>query len=112
MKRSVLMVLAAGLLLGGCGSSNIVGTWRATGDPGEGFSVAEATFRDDGSYSAQVVEGGREMTDSGQWSKSGKKLELQGQRTTRVYETRISGDEMTMTDPDSGRSVTLEREGN
>src|SRR5690606_18100734 len=65
MKRSVL-VLVAGLLLGGCSSSNIVGTWKAAGDPGEGFSVAEATFRDDGSYSAQVVEGGREMTDTGQ----------------------------------------------
>lgn len=109
MKRSVLMIVAAGLLLGGCSSSNIVGTWRAQGAPGEGFSVAEATFRDDGSYSAEVVEGGREMTDTGQWTKRGKNLELQGQHATRTYEAQVRGDELTMTDPDSGQSQTFER---
>lgn len=103
------MVLAAAFLLGGCSSSNIVGTWRASGEPQEGFSVAEATFRDDGSYSAEVVEGGRQMSDSGEWSKRGKNLELEGQQATRVYEAQVRGDELVMTDPESGRSVTLQR---
>ena len=111
MKRSMMAVLVAGVVLGGCSSSNIVGTWRGTGAPGEGFTVAEATFRDDGSYSADVVEGDREMSDSGQWTKRGKTLELQGQRATRVYEARVRGDELTMTDPESGKSATLERAG-
>jgi osmotically-inducible protein OsmY len=110
MKRSVMMVLGGSLLLGGCSSSNLVGTWRASGESGEGFSVAEATFRDDGSYSAEVVEGGREISDSGQWSKRGKKLELQGERATRTYEARVRGAELIMTDPETGQSVTLERE--
>lgn len=109
MKRRAVTVLAAAFLLGGCSSSNIVGTWHASGDQGEGFSVAEATFRDDRSYSAEVVEGGRQMTDSGEWTKRGNKLELESQQATRVYEVRVRGDELTMTDPDTGQSVTLER---
>lgn len=109
MKRRVMTVLAAGLLLGGCASSNIVGTWRASGEPEEGFTVAEATFRDDRSYSAEVVESGRQMSDSGEWTKRGNKLELEGQQATRVYEVRVRGDELIMIDPDTGQSVTLER---
>lgn len=111
MKRttSVLGIVAGVLLLGGCSTSSIVGTWQASGEPGEGFSVAEATFRDDQTYSAEVVEGGRELTDSGEWSKRGKELELRGQHATRVYEARVRGDELVMTDPETGQSQTFER---
>jgi len=116
MKRTTNVVaitgaLLAGIVLGGCGggASNLVGTWRATGAPGEEFSVAEATFRDDKSYSAEVVEGGREITDRGEWAKRGKNLELRGEYATRVYEARVRRDELVMTDPETGQSQTFER---
>lgn len=110
---NVMKMVAAGLLgsavLGGCGTASIVGTWHASGEPGAEFSVAEATFRDDRTYSAEVLEGGREITDSGEWSKRGKELELRGQHATRVYQARVSGDELVMTDPQTGQSQTFER---
>ncbi len=112
MKRSALTILAAAALLGGCaGSSNLVGTWEATGQPPEGFSVAEVTFRDNGTYSAEVTEGGRDMSDSGSWSKSGKNLEFEGARATRIYEARLRGGDLILTDPDTGQSVTMVRSG-
>jgi hypothetical protein len=113
MKRSHVGrvgLLAGVALLGGCAGSNLVGTWKGAGAADDAFSVASVTFRGNGTYSADVTEHGREMADSGSWSRSGKKLELSG-HAQRHYEVRIRGDELTMTDPTTGSSATLHRSG-
>ena len=113
MKRRVVTMLFAAALLGGCATPNLVGSWESSGeDPGD-FDVGAVTFRDDGTYSADVTYEDREMEDRGQWTYRSSTLtfDSSSEAPDRSYTVKVKGDTMTITNPDTGQSVTMTRVG-
>jgi len=107
-----LLVLAGSLALLGCAnaSKDLTGSWRSThASTDTPFEVGSATFSADGSYSAEMTYGGQTRTDTGQWTLDGKTLQLDG-AASRTYKVVVSGDALTMTDPDTGATITMERQ--
>ena len=111
MKRQALTLLFAAAMLGGCASSNLVGSWESTGEDPGAFEVGSVMFRDDGTYSADVNYESREMQDRGQWTyRSGTlTLDSSSDAPDRAYKVKVKGDTMTITNPDTGQSVTMSR---
>ncbi|MFG0285648.1 MAG: lipocalin family protein [Phycisphaerales bacterium JB039] len=111
MKRQFASVLIVGALLGGCANSNLVGAWESTGEDPGAFEVGSVMFRDDGTYSADVNYESREMQDRGEWTyRSGTlTLDSSSDAPDRSYKVKVKGDTMTITNPETGQSVTMAR---
>lgn len=96
------------VMVGGCASSSLVGSWRgAESTPAEApFEFAGVTFAPDRTYTAHMRYEDRELGETGEWVTHGNILELK--ENDRSYTYTLHGDEVTFTD-EKGRSATLER---
>lgn len=84
-----LVATAASLaVLGGCKSNTLVGTWKSERAmqnlPAPEFDFASVTFAPDGTYTAEMVYGGRTMAQTGTWSYAADELVV-GPQPTRRY---------------------------
>jgi hypothetical protein len=103
---SITMLLA----LGGCATSPIVGTWtgRGAGDDAP-FTFGSVSFVGDKTFTAEARYGGETRVTSGTWTSGNGELTLHSGDTARHYNYSVAGTELTVTDPKSGNSLTLDR---
>jgi hypothetical protein len=122
MKRQVLSagLCVAGLVCGlvGCESmnmgggskSNVVGTWQAQGGPGDRpFTFGSVSFVGDKTFTAEAKYNNQSRVQTGTWMTKGKELHLTAGDTKRDYTYKVSGDTLTVTEPKSGHSISLNR---
>jgi hypothetical protein len=111
--RWVMLTCAAGLMLGGCANQHrdgLVGTWTGRAGPDDApFSFGSVSFVGDNTFTAEARYGQNVRVQSGTWETSGENLTLHADRTDRRYRYRVANNELTVTDPDSGNAVTLDR---
>ncbi len=108
MKLPIALTVGA-LLLTGCASPGIVGTWNGRGDNKSAFTFGSVSFVGDQTFTAESKYSGNTRVQSGTWSTSGDQLTLTADKTVRHYSYKLSGGELTVTDPKSGHSITLDR---
>lgn len=111
MTRCPIIVLSA-LALGGCAASSnsVVGTWTGRGQPDDRpFTFGSVSFVGDHTFTAEARYGGDIRVQSGTWTASDNELHLAAGDTRRQYTYRVEGDELIVTDPQSGESITLDR---
>ncbi len=109
------LVVTVSALVGGCASSAdrsatdpLIGTWRGREAPTDSaFEFASVTFAPDGTYTAQLRYDGDVRADSGRWSYEGETLTI-GEGDRR-YTAKVRGNELTVTEPRSRTTVTLDR---
>jgi uncharacterized lipoprotein NlpE involved in copper resistance len=108
--KRILALSCTALFLGGCASPGIVGTWTGRGDAGDApFSFGSASFVGDNTFTAEARYGQSVRVQSGTWNATGDQLSLRYNAQERQYSYQVDGDELTVTDPQSGNSVTLDR---
>ncbi|MEM7622696.1 MAG: hypothetical protein AAF235_05780 [Planctomycetota bacterium] len=87
--------LAALGALGGCSSGSLVGTWqsqRAVENlPSAPFDFAAVTFAPDGTYTAEMVYGGRTLAETGTWTHAADELVV-GPQPSRRYGVEFLND--------------------
>ncbi len=109
--------LGAILFIGvGCasnGNNGLAGTWRAdenirTRDPDVGrFQFGAVTFAEDGTYTAHMIYGERQLGESGKWRTSGNRLDLPV--SDRSYRYNLDGDALRLTDFETNTTLVLNR---
>jgi hypothetical protein len=114
MKRGMLLVgMVAAMVLGGCsntGNRGVVGTWTGRGAAGDApFSFGAVSFVGDNTFTAEARYGGQARMQHGTWEAQGNRLSLNANGSKREYTYRVENGELTVTDPGSGNSVTLDR---
>lgn len=104
-----LALLAAGL--SGCASSaSVEGTWTGRdADANTPFNFGSVSFVGDKTFTAEAKYGGNTRVQSGTWEARGNDLKLKSGDTTRDYTYKVENDALIVTDPKSGRSLTLTR---
>ena len=112
----ISLSLLASIALIGCASGpGIGGTWQGRAAAGERpFSFGAVTFANDGTYTAEAIYAidGENTTRavSGTWSMTGEVMILEGEPYgTRTYNVDAACGTLVFTDPDSGKSMTLDR---
>ncbi len=112
MKLSrVAGVSLIGLLLGGC-AAPIVGTWKGRdADSSTTFSFGSVSFVGDKTFTAEARYAKDTRVQSGTWQTEGDHLILNANKQERRYTYRVQGGELTVTEPKSGHSITLDRLG-
>ncbi len=106
--RTILLVVLAGVLLGGCdffaGLFNpLIGTWHTTITSGSTQITQDATLKADGSLSVVMSDGTSTQTKTGTWtSDAGAKtltfvISSPGPTETQVWGYAISSDRNTLT---------------
>jgi uncharacterized lipoprotein NlpE involved in copper resistance len=114
MKRALVGAVSfAALALGGCannGGNSVVGTWTGRGSPADApFSFGAVSFVGDNTFTAEARYGGQARMQHGTWETSGDRLALTANGSQREYTYKVDDGELTVTDPGSGNSVTLDR---
>lgn len=108
MKTRLLLLLA--LPLAGCAAKGPVGTWSGRGDSANApFAFGSVSFVGDHTFTAEARYGGTTRVQSGTWSAEGDKLHLASGQTKREYTYKVDDKTLTVTDPKSGHSITLDR---
>jgi hypothetical protein len=98
------------LALGGCASSPVVGTWTGRGDGTDApFTFGSVSFVGDKTFTAEARYGGTTRVQSGTWETQGDRLSLRSDGTDREYTYAVDDGALVVTDPKSGRSITLDR---
>jgi len=106
----LLACSAVALTLGGCMSSPIVGTWSGRGGGSDApFTFGSVSFVGDNTFTAEARYGGETRVQSGTWATSKNELDLHSGQTSRHYTYKVDGTELVVTDPQSGKSITLDR---
>ncbi len=95
--------------LAGCTSSGVVGTWSGRGAEKAPFSFGSVSFVGDNTFTAEARYGGTTRVQSGTWSADGDKLHLNSGDSKRDYTFKSDAKTLTVTDPKSGHSITLDR---
>jgi hypothetical protein len=103
-----LACLPISLVLAGCASNSLVGTWQGRGATDERpFTFGSVTFAPDGTYTAEAsydqttrVQTGRYVQRTGQ---------VMFKDVDRAYDLEFDDDSVVFTDPASGKSMTLDR---
>ncbi len=109
-RTRVLGAALTALVLGGCASSGIVGTWNGRGSSTDApFTFGSVSFVGDKTFTAESRYSGNVRVQSGTWSAKGNELDLMADKMARHYTYSLHGDELTVTDPKSGHSITLDR---
>ncbi|MCA9284321.1 MAG: hypothetical protein KDA22_03840 [Phycisphaerales bacterium] len=110
MRRSLTVLASSALLLAIGGCSSVVGTWAGRGSSADApFTFGNVSFVGDRTFTAEASYGGNTRVQTGTWSTQGKDLTLDAAGTVRNYTFKVEGDMLVVTDPTSGRSVTLDR---
>src|SRR5690606_19463276 len=90
----------------------VVGTWTGRGQPDDRpFTFGSVSFVGDHTFTAEARYGGDIRVQSGPWTASDNELHLAAGDTRRQYTYRVEADELIVTDPQSGESMTLDRLG-
>jgi hypothetical protein len=98
------------LALGGCSSNSVVGTWSGRAPAGaQPFSFGSVSFVGDNTFTAEARYGDEVRVQSGTWTTEGDNLNLDAAGAKRSYTYRVENDELTVTDPQSKNSITLDR---
>ncbi|MFO0830190.1 MAG: lipocalin family protein [Phycisphaerales bacterium] len=110
-KHTTLLVsLLVTVGLAGCATSSVTGTWTGRGTSKDTpFNFGNVSFVGDGTFTAEAQYDGKSRVQSGTWSTKGNELDLRAADASRVYTFALKGNELTVTDPKSGRSLTLDR---
>ena len=111
MRRTAIVTTTLlSLVLTGCSTSRVVGTWNGRGaSPESDFTFGSVSFVGDKTFTAESRYSGNVRVQSGTWSTSGHNLKLWADQMERQYTFKVSGDTLTVTDPKSGHSITLDR---
>lgn len=111
MRASAVVGLSfVALTLGGCATNQIVGTWTGRGGANASdFSFGSVSFVGDQTFTAEARYGGTTRVQSGTWSATKDHLSLSSGNTEREYTYALNDGALVVTDPKSGRSVTLDR---
>lgn len=111
MKSTGIFALALlSLTLGGCATQGVVGTWTGRGDRGDApFDFGSASFVGDRTFSAEARYGQNVRVQTGTWRTIGDELVLNANSQERRYSFQVEGDELTVRDPNTGNSITLDR---
>jgi hypothetical protein len=105
-----LLVLAGGCQTTSSPFAPVVGTWTATGQGDDKpFTFGSVSFVGDRTFTAEAKYGGQSRVQSGMWRTEGNKLMLDAGDAERSYTYKRQGDELVVTEPKSGNSVTLRR---
>jgi hypothetical protein len=111
MRRlTITASLFTAMLLTAC-ASPIGGTWqgRAASDE-QPFSFGSVTFAGDGTYTAEAKYGDSTRAVSGTWVLTGDTIMMYGEPFgERTYTVEDTPKTLVFTDPESGRSMTLDR---
>lgn len=108
--RHILVGSVLMLSLAGCASSQVVGTWTGRGAGSDApFTFGSVSFVGDQSFTAEARYGGTTRVQSGTWATDGDHLSLTSGDTKREYTYTVHDGELTVTDPKSGHSITLDR---
>ena len=107
---TLLASLASLSLLTSC-ASPMTGTWQGRGDAAERpFSFGSVTFAGDGTFTAEAKYGDTIRAVSGTWSMTGDTVMLSGEPFgARNYVVKEAKDTLIFTDPETGKSMTLDR---
>ncbi len=100
MRNLICLVTICGLtLVAGC--SGIAGTWTADASSETTSPIANVTFAENGTFTANAdYGGGRSHVISGHYTAKDGQLELDMQGQTRSYEYAVDGDTLTITHMD------------
>lgn len=111
MKRfGVLGATLLTVVLGGCASSGVVGTWKGRGSEAQSpFTFGSVSFVGDKTFTAEARYSGDVRVQSGTWSTKGDQLMLTADKTQRNYTFKVHDNSLVVTDPKSGNSITLDR---
>lgn len=104
--RVVAVGAAAALLLGGCSGSRVTGTWA--GRSGESPLFERVSFASDRTFTARIREGDTVHDREGTWRARRNQLRIASATGTREYTFRVHYGSLVVTDPASGRTVTLD----
>lgn len=107
--RASLLLLGLLVVGSGCASSPVVGTWQGRDDSSAAFTFGSVSFVDDKTFTAEARYGDKIRVQSGTWSVYGNALDLTSPEGARHYAFDIVGDELIVTDPKSGHTMTLDR---
>jgi len=112
MKLSrVVGVASVGLFLGGC-AAPLVGTWKGRdSDNKTSFSFGSVSFVGDKTFTAEAKYANDTKVQSGTWQTEGDRLILHADKQERRYTYKVNDGELTVTEPKSGHSITLDRMG-
>jgi hypothetical protein len=111
MNRIILAAtITTSCLLSAC-ASPIAGTWQGRAATGERpFSFGSVTFAGDGTYTAEAKYGDSTRAVSGTWVLTGDTIMMYGEPFgERTYTVEDTPKTLVFTDPESGRSMTLDR---
>lgn len=112
MKRlsSILASAITLVVVSGCTTSNVVGTWTGRGGAAEApFTFGSVSFVGDQTFTAEARYGGNTRVQSGTWSTAKDSLMLMSGGVKRDYTYSVTGNTLVVTEPKSGHSVTLDR---
>lgn len=111
MRRTCTLGLSfLALVLGGCSTSPIVGTWSGRGSGSSApFTFGSVSFVGDQTFTAEARYSGNTRVQSGTWEATGDQLFLTAGESKRNYKYKVEGGALVVTDPKSGHSITLDR---
>ena len=110
MRRSIIpsLALTTLVLAGGCSSNSLVGTWQGRGDSAErSFTFGSVTFAPDGTYTAEAKYGDTARVQTGHYTEEGGTVTLDDVQRSYVLGHEV--DAVVFTDPETGKSMTLDR---
>ncbi|MCH2161946.1 MAG: hypothetical protein MK085_08750 [Phycisphaerales bacterium] len=110
MRRPKIFILATStlVLLAGCSSNSLVGTWQGRGDTAERpFTFGSVTFAPDGTYTAEAKYGDTTRVQTGRYTEQPGTVTLDD--VERTYDLDFEQDAVIFTDPGTGKSMTLDR---
>ena len=109
MRPTLFFTIATlSLLLTGCASKSLVGTWQGRGDAVERpFTFGSVTFAPDGTYTAEAKYGEKTRVQTGHYSETSDTVTLNDVK--RTYDLSFEKNAVVFTDPTSGKSMTLDK---
>ena len=109
MRPTLFFTTAAlSLLLTGCASNSLVGTWQGRGDTAERpFTFGSVTFAPDGTYTAEAKYGEKTRVQTGRYTETKDAVTLND--VNRSYDLDFNNGVVVFTDPSTGKSMTLDR---
>ena len=114
LKKTVVAtgLAAIAALSTGCASSGLVGTWKsankAEGEAAAAFDFASVTFAPDGTYTAEMLYGGKTFAQTGTWDHTDGKLTI-GPDPVRAYGVTMDGADALTFDGGRAGSVNMRR---